>query len=138
MPGEQIEFDVVGLFASFDLAVFSAFTAATALFAGEHVDTLGVDRGEEIVQVIRRGYIAGQQIVDLPIGQIAFFFAGIDEFIDVFFVLVEFFSPRSRALPARDLVRLGFRLGRAHSTAHREDSLRFTWFRDVLRGGKDR
>ena len=119
--GREVELDVVGLFPSLDLALFAT---AAAFLAREHIDSLGVDGGEEVVEVVRRGDITGQKIIDLPIGQITLFLACIDQFVDIFFVLVEFFSHDGvRSLLEFD--RLGFNSNGAHGSAHREDSLGF-------------
>ena len=60
--------------------------------AGEDVDALGVDGGHQVVEVVGRGDVTGQQVVDLAIGEIALFFPGVDELVYVVFVLVDFFS----------------------------------------------
>jgi hypothetical protein len=44
------------------------------------------------VLMVVRGDVAGEQVVDLAKGEIALLFSCIDELLDVFFVLVDFFS----------------------------------------------
>ena len=60
--------------------------------AGEDVDALGVDGGEQIIEIVGRGDVTGQEVVDLAVGEIALFLAGVDELVYVVFVLVDFFS----------------------------------------------
>jgi hypothetical protein len=75
--GREVEFDVVGFFAGLRLIL----VALAARFAGEHVDALRVDGGHQVIELIRRGDVARQQIVDLTKGEIALLFSGVDEFV---------------------------------------------------------
>ena len=88
--GREVEFDVVGLFAGLVLLV--ALGGAAAAVAGEHIDALSVDGGQQIIEIVGRGDVAGQEVVDLAEGEIALLFAGVDDAVYVFFVLVELFS----------------------------------------------
>ena len=74
----QVEFHVIGLFARLGLVLVSV--RAHAIVAREHVDALGVDGGHQVVQLVGRGDVAGQQVVDLTKGQVALLFSGVDEF----------------------------------------------------------
>ena len=87
--GREVELDVVGLFAGLGLVLVAV---AAAAFAGEHVDALGVDGGHQVIELVGRGDVAGEQVVDLAVGEVALFLAGVDELVYVFFVLVDFFS----------------------------------------------
>ena len=60
--------------------------------AGENVDALSVDGGHQVVELVGRGDLAGEQVVDLTVGEVALLFAGVDQFFQVVFVLVDFFS----------------------------------------------
>ena len=75
--GGEVELDVVGLFAGLGLVLVAL--AGELGVAGEDVDALGVDGGEQVVEVVGRGDVAGQEVVDLTIGEIALLFARIDE-----------------------------------------------------------
>ncbi len=87
--GREVELYVLGLFAGFGLVLFAV---AGELVAGEDVDALGVDGGEKVIEVVGRGDVAWEEVVDLSVGQIALFFPCVDELVYVVFVLVNFFS----------------------------------------------
>ena len=87
--GREIELYVVGLFAGLGLVLFAI---AGELVAGEHIDALGVDGGEKVIEIVGGGDVAGQEVVDLAVGEISLFFPGVDELVYVVFVLVNFFS----------------------------------------------
>ncbi len=88
--GREVEFDVVGLFAGLGLVLVAV--AAELRFAGEDIDALGVDGGEQVVEIVGGGDVAGQEVVDLAIGEIALLFSCVDELVYIVFVLVNFFS----------------------------------------------
>jgi len=87
--GREVELYVVRFFSGFGLV----FIAATgALFAGQDIDALGVDGGEEVIEIVRGGDITGQEVVDLAIGEISLLFSCVDELVYIVFVLINFFS----------------------------------------------
>ena len=88
--GRQVELYVVGLFAGLGLVLVAV--AAELAFAVEDIDALGVDGGEQIIEIVGGGDITGQEVVDLAIGEISLLFPGVDELVYVVFVLVNFFS----------------------------------------------
>ena len=90
--GREVEFDVVGVFAGLvvGVAVFGVAGAAAAL--GQDVDALGVDGGHQVIELVGRGDVAGEEVVDFAEGEVALLFAGVDDMVYVFFVLIEFFS----------------------------------------------
>ncbi len=88
--GREVELDVVGLFTGLGLVLFAV--ASELALAGEDVDALGVDGGEEIVEVVGRGDVTGKEVVDLSVGEIALLFSCINELVNVVFVLVNFFG----------------------------------------------
>ena len=71
--GREVELYVVGLFAGLGLVLVAV--AAELRLAGEHIDALGVDGGEKIVEIVGSGDITGQQVVDLAVGEIALLLA---------------------------------------------------------------
>ena len=87
--GREVELYVVGLFAGLGLVLVAV---AGELVAGEDVDALGVDGGEQVIEIVGRGDVTGEEVVDLTEGEIALLFPGVDELVYVFFVLVDFFS----------------------------------------------
>ena len=88
LAGGEVELDVFGLFTGFgrELVVASAELGVGV----EDVDALGVDGGEEIVEVVGRGDVAGEKVVDLAVGEVALLFASVDDAVYVFFVLFFF------------------------------------------------
>ncbi len=80
--GRKVELDVVGLFPCFRLVLVAL--SAHAAFAAE-LDALGVDGGQQVVQIVRRRDVAREQVVDLSKGQIPLFLAYFNNFI---FVLI--------------------------------------------------
>ena len=80
----QVELDVVGLLARLRLVL----VAIHARLTRQHVDALRVDGGHQIIELVGRGDVAGQQVVDLAVRQVSLLFAGIDELIYVVFVLI--------------------------------------------------
>ncbi len=88
--GGEVELDVVGLFTGFGLVLLAV--AGELAFSGEDVDALGVDGGEEVVEIVGCGDVSGKEVVDLTIGEIALFFPCVDQLIDVVFVLILFFG----------------------------------------------
>ena len=87
--GREVEFYVVGLFSGLGLVLLAV---AGELVAGEDIDALGVDGGKKVIEIVGRGDVTGQEVVDLAVGEIALFLAGVDELLYVVFVLVNFFS----------------------------------------------
>ncbi len=85
--GRKIELYVLGLFAGLGL-VLVAPSAAVVVIAAE-LDALGVDGGEQVVEVVGRGDVAGQQVVDLAEGEVTLFLAYFDNLV---FIRFEFFS----------------------------------------------
>src|ERR1700733_5758580 len=70
--GREVELYVVGLFAGFGL-VFLA--VSVDLVAGEDIYPLGVDGGAKVIEIVRRGDITGEEVVDLAEGEIPLFLA---------------------------------------------------------------
>src|SRR6185437_6178054 len=89
-PGSKVKLDIIGLFTSLGL-IFVAISAELR-FAGENVDTLGVDGGEKIVEIVGSGDVTRQQVIDLAIGEVPLLLTCIDHLVYIFFVLVNFFS----------------------------------------------
>ena len=93
--GREVELDVLGLFAGLGLILVAVRACA---FAGEHVDALGVDGGHQVIELVGRGDVAGQQVVDLAIGEIALLFSGVDELLYDLLRTCRFLQPRRCAL----------------------------------------
>ncbi len=91
--GGEVEFDVVGVFAGLviGVAVVGIELGAAAAF-GKDIDALGIDGGHQVIELVGRGNVAGQEVVDFTKGEVAFLLAGVDDMVYVFFVLIEFFS----------------------------------------------
>ncbi len=91
--GREVEFDVVGVFAGLviGVAVVGVELGAAAAF-GEDIDALGVDGGHQVIELVGRGNVAGEEVVDFAEGEVALLLAGVDDMVYVFFVLIEFFS----------------------------------------------
>src|SRR5216683_1874932 len=88
--GGEVELYVVGLFAGLGLVLVAV--AAELRLTGEHIDALGVDGGEQVIEIVGGGDVTGEQVVDLSVGEIALFLPGVDELVYIVFVLVNFFS----------------------------------------------
>ncbi len=100
----QVKLDV-GVFRTFFALLFTVLATAAAAIAREHVNALGVDGRQQVVQVVGGGDVTGQQIIDLTVGEIALFLTGLNETVYIFFVLIDLFSHdascSSKATPGR-------------------------------------
>src|SRR5208282_5882182 len=77
----QIQLDV---FALFQLEVL----VAGKLGRVKQVDALTADGGHQIVKIVGRANLIRQRVVHFAVGQIAFFLAGLDQSVYVFFEFV--------------------------------------------------
>ena len=80
-PGRQVELDI---FALFQLEVL----VGAELGAVQQVDALGADGGDQVVQIVGRAHLLRQHIVDIAVGEIALFFADLDQAVDLVFKFV--------------------------------------------------
>ena len=84
----QVELYIFGLFAGFGLILLAV---AGELVSREDIDTLGVNCCEEIIEIVGRIDIAGEEVVYLAEGEIPLLFPCVDELIYIVFVLIKFF-----------------------------------------------
>ena len=54
----------------------------------EQIDALGADGGDQIVEIVGRGDLIGQHVVDVAVGEIALLFAHFDDVVNVVFEFV--------------------------------------------------
>ena len=95
--GREVELDVVGVFAALVVGVAVVGVAGAATAFGEDVDALGVDGGHQVIELVGRGDVAGEEVVDFAEGEVTLLLAGVDDVVYVFFVLIEFFSHGGRS-----------------------------------------
>jgi hypothetical protein len=88
--GREVELDIVALFTALVVGLLDIqLRSAPAL--GQHIDALGVDGRHQVIELVGRGDVAGQQVVDLAVGEVALLLAGVDDAVYFFFVLIQFF-----------------------------------------------
>ncbi len=80
-PRGQVEFDVLALF-QFEVLVAAKFWRV------QKVDTLGADGCDQIIQVVGRPHLFGQNVVHVAVGEIALVLTGIDKVLDIVFKLL--------------------------------------------------
>ena len=56
--------------------------------AFKHIDTLRADSGQQIVQVFGAVHIVRDQVIDLIVGEVAFFFTCVDQFFYIVVLVV--------------------------------------------------
>jgi len=89
----EIELYVLGLFTGFGLVLVAITVALAVLVSRKDVDALGVNGGEQIVEIVGGGDVTWEEVVDLAVGEIALLLAGLNELVFyIVFVLVDFFS----------------------------------------------
>ena len=102
--GRQIQLDVLALF-QFKVLVAEFGTV-------QQVDALGVDGGNQVVQVFgRRAHLVRQHVVDVAVGEIALFLAHFNQGVDVvvLFVLVFKFVVYRQNIPTLIKMKMGRR-----------------------------
>src|SRR5262249_42466767 len=78
--GSKVEFYVL---AGLDVFEFVLEIGAWHLRSVEDVDTLRSNRSKQIIQIIRRMDVVGNEIVDLPVGEVPLLLACVDQFLNV-------------------------------------------------------
>ncbi len=76
--GRQIKFNVL---AGFHLT--SNFLSDRHLGPLQHIDALGADGGQQVIEIVGRMHIVRDKVVHLVIGEVALLFARIDQFFNV-------------------------------------------------------
>ena len=96
--GRQIELELLGAFAgAVEQLVFAIF-----LLGVDDFDAGAAERAEQVVELVRRRDVGGQQLVDLVVQQVALFLADGDELPHL---IVFFFDRQRRVLLACSLLR---------------------------------
>ena len=91
--GRQIELELLGPFAG----AVEQLVVAVRLFGVDDFDAGAAERAEQIVELVRRRDVGGQQLVDLVVQQVALFLADGDELPHL---IVFFFDRQRRVLHA--------------------------------------
>ena len=90
-PGVEIELELLGAFAGpVEQLVFAVF-----LLGIDDLDARAAERAEQIIELVRRRDVGGQQLVDLVVEQVALFLADGDELL---YLIVFFFDRQRRVL----------------------------------------
>src|SRR5581483_4203924 len=100
--GSEIEFNFVAFLFLFELLLQGRRRQLRRTL--EHVNPLRADGGQQVVEVVRRVDVVGDEVVDLVVGQVALLLPGVDQLLNVVVLIVQSQSGNTpmHAAPRKD------------------------------------